>query len=441
MTHKNIFNRILGLIMSQNHSDQKAIFSNINRNWFRTTFHISLYDSMDHLLRNNEYIDMLNVHKWLRENDQIEDETISKIAGLQSDVQVTDMMNINGIINECYFQYSIREVSLKVQGMSNELLSISPSSGRIMELLNDAREVLTINTASNKVDNDVTIDNVLQRHDQAKDGNIIGLELGWKSLHRKILLEDVDVMVVGGRPAMGKTAWALSMIKNLVFDQDKQIVFFSLEMSKEQIIRRMLALLLEIDSNRIKYGECTHDELETIYNFRTDYRWKNLHILDGSHSIQDLNRELSRLSGQNKIDCYIVDYLQKIIPKKDNNRYQEVTKISNGIKQLTMALRIPAICLAQLSRDSSKTGKRPSLPDLKESGEIEQDASIVAFLHRPEYYGDMADDQGNSTENMGEFIIAKNREGVIGITEMGVKLEYSKWSDRGEIYDQIWEQT
>ena len=136
-----------------------------------------------------------------------------------------------------------------------------------------------------------------------------------------------------------------------------------------------------------------------------------------------------KINGYEDIELIVIDYLQKILPEKNDNRYQEVTKISNNVKRLVMSQRIPCIALAQLNRDSARSGKRPSLPDLKESGEIEQDASIVAFLHRPEYYGETMDENGNSMEGIGEFITAKNRDGQIGIVEMQVDLPTSRWSD------------
>jgi replicative DNA helicase len=138
---------------------------------------------------------------------------------------------------------------------------------------------------------------------------------------------------------------------------------------------------------------------------------------------------LIKLKNTTGCDAFFVDYLQKIIPEKSENRYLEVTRISNELKRLSMQLKIPSIALAQLSREGSKLGARPKLTDLKESGEIEQDASIVAFLHRPEYYGTMTDDAFESTENIGEFIVGKNRDGEIGIHRMDVDLKFSQWND------------
>jgi replicative DNA helicase len=270
---------------------------------------------------------------------------------------------------------------------------------------------------------------IIENHDKAKTGIPIGVELGWQSTRGKIVLEETDVMVVGGRPAMGKTAWLVSAIKKLVFDQEKDVVVFSLEMSKDQIIRRLIAQLCDIDSNSIKLGQCTYEEIQRIFAISGSPLFERLHLFDGSHTILEIAQKTSEIKNSRNVDLVMIDYLQKVTPEKSGERYQEVTRISNGIKKMTMTMRIPTIALAQLSRDSGKTGRRPTLPDLKESGEIEQDASIVAFLHRPEYYGDLYDDMGNSNSGRGEFIIAKNRDGSNGIIDMSVDLSRSAWVD------------
>ena len=137
---------------------------------------------------------------------------------------------------------------------------------------------------------------------------------------------------------------------------------------------------------------------------------------------------MNEIQRDSPVDLFVVDYLQKIQPKNTRSRYEQVTEISNGLKLISQNMKIPCVAFAQLSRDSSKMGKRPSLPDLKESGEIEQDASIVAFLHRPEYFGEHETINGNDATGKCEFIIAKNREGEIGIHEFNVNLPISKFS-------------
>jgi replicative DNA helicase len=245
-------------------------------------------------------------------------------------------------------------------------------------------------------------------------------------LKHVVLLEPVDVMVIGARPAMGKTAFGISMMVDLA-KRGKKIVFFALEMSKKQMFRRIMANLSGIDSNKIKFGNLTDSEINHLAKYQTDEIMKNIFVIDGSKTINDIANNLSEIKQKNDIDLFVVDYLQKIQPKTNRSRYESVSEISNGIKLISQNMLIPCVAFAQLSRDSSKTGKRPTLPDLKESGEIEQDASIVAFLHRPEYYGETETFNGTPSNNVCELIVGKNREGDIGIFEIFVNLATSKF--------------
>jgi replicative DNA helicase len=425
---KNVFSKVLGLVLSAGKNDQNKLLYQIDPNWFNIRFHKDCYDAMLKVSE-TEHIDILNLVQWLRDNNRLHDEYAYKISTLQNEVGTVELLNPNAIFNDCYYFYSVRQINLMVQNVNNELLKDSPNSQIILKEIERGKEVLTLDHNSYEEDNKLSIQKVLDLHEKAKNGLSIGVDLGWDNVKRYINLEDDDVMICGGRPAMGKTAWAISLIRNIVFDQEKSLIFFSLEMSKERIMRRIISLILDIDSNKIKFGECSPSEINKINKLKSDKRWDKLHILDGSHSVNDIQREVLKISGSEKIDLIVVDYLQKILAEKNDSRYQEVTKISNGIKRLVMSVRIPIIALAQLNRDVARSGKRPSLPDLKESGEIEQDASIVTFLHRPEYYGEMTDENGTSTQGLGEFIIAKNRDGMIGIEKMDVNLSTSNWSE------------
>ena len=229
-------------------------------------------------------------------------------------------------------------------------------------------------------------------------------------------------MIIGARPAMGKTAFSVDLMVRLI-NNGKRVCFFSLEMSKKQIMRRIMANISGIDSNKIKFGNLTKNEFNRICELDQLPQLDNLKIYDGSHTINEI---ASKLNDSN-FDVFIVDYLQKVTPKSTRSRYDSVTEISNGLKHICMNQKIPCVALAQLSRDSAKLGKRPSLPDLRESGEIEQDGSIVAFLHRPEYYGETETFNGDDATNICEFIVAKNREGETGIFEMKIDLATSRF--------------
>jgi len=427
----NIFDKAFGIVLNLNQSQQPEFINSLEADWFQSNFHKNIYQSIIEISENGDLCDLINITSWLRENNRLEKDTIYKVSMLQSSVEFQETLNKEGILNECYYKYSIRNVSLMLQNINSEMQSADPRSNFILDEVSKVKDLLSINKSIKEVTNLDSIEEVLFKHNQAKLGIPLGLELGWKVLKGNLILEKDDVMVVGGRPAMGKTAWAISLIRNLCFNENKVVVFYSLEMAHDRIIRRMISNITGIDSNSIKYGRCSDSELRQINSLKKSKHWNNLVVFDGSHTTKDIETKLQTVKNKNKeVDLFMIDYLQKIMPSKSENRYQEVTKISNDVKRIVMAHRIPCIALAQLSRDVGRSGKRPSLPDLKESGEIEQDASIVSFLHRPEYYGELVDEEGNDMQGFGEFIIAKNRDGGIGINKMEVRLETSEWNDK-----------
>ena len=426
----NIYDKAFGILLNLGKNQQSEYINKIEEDWLESTFHKSLYKAVTYLSEKNEFIDMLNLIQWLRENDYLESDTIIKISQLTTSVDFSETLNKEGILNECWYKYSVRKVFLMVQNINTEMQLADPRSSYILEEVSKVKELLSINKSIKQVTNLDSIEEVLHKHNQAKLGIPLGLELGWRVLKGNLILEKDDVMVVGGRPAMGKTAWAISLIRNLCFNENKVVVFFSLEMAHDRIVRRIISNITGINSNHIKYGTCSDSEIRRIQDLKNNPLWDNIIIFDGSHTTKDIETKLqTEKNKKDNIDLFMVDYIQKIMPTKSENRYHEVTKISNDVKRIVMAHRIPCIALAQLSRDVGRSGKRPSLPDLKESGEIEQDASIVSFLHRPEYYGELTDEEGNDTEGLGEFIIAKNRDGSIGINKMDTVLETSEWND------------
>lgn len=426
---ENSYDKILGVILTANQKDQNKIIPLVNKDWFETKFQKDCFEGMLELSSKGALIDMLVLMNWFRENNRFEKTYALNLSKLTTGVSITEVYNYPTILNNCYYEYGMKRTTITISSLNKEISKDNPAKQNIINEIDKLKSILTDSNKKINISNTEIIESVLERHEKARKGIPLGLDLGWSGLKNEILLEPDDVMIVGGRPAMGKTAWGMSLIRNLVFNKGKKVVFFSLEMASDRIMRRLVSLLTGIDSNKIKYGQCSVDELDKIRRIQANKLWENLIIFDGSHTTQDILTEVNSVSNEMEIDLIMIDYLQKITPTKSDNRYQEVTRISNEIKRMVMSKRIPCVALAQLSRDVGKTGKRPSLPDLKESGEIEQDASIVSFLHRPEYYGEMTNEEGESMEGIGEFITAKNRDGSIGIVEMKVDLPISSWED------------
>jgi len=429
---ENIYEVALSIALNLAEKEQKIFVDQLQESWFENSYHKNLYFAYNKLLSQNKELSVINLVSWFRENNYLEKDTIIKITKLFSITDYNEILTKKNIINECWYRFSIRQSALMLQNVSKEVTSENPRSTYILQEIDKLREILTEKTTIKELTNIDSIEQVIHKHNQAKLGIPLGLELGWKCLNQKLILEPDDVMVVGGRPAMGKTAFAISLIRNICFDENKVCVFFSLEMAHDRIIRRIISNITGINSNSIKYGKCTPRELAEIEALKEHPKWHNIIIFDGSHTTKDIEMKLQQVLNTKTVDVVMIDYLQKIMPTKAETRYHEVTKISNDVKRMVMAHKIPCIALAQLSRDAGKTGKRPTLPDLKESGEIEQDASIVAFLHRPEYYGELSNDKGESTKDKGEFKVAKNRDGEIGIYDMQVNLITSEWNDLPE---------
>jgi len=267
-----------------------------------------------------------------------------------------------------------------------------------------------------------TIESILKR--AKSDTGMSGLTSGIREVDRKLGgHQNSDLMYLAARPAMGKTAFALSEALHMA-QQGNAVAFFSLEMSSEQVVYRLASMLCGIPAEVLmKYKLEPHQS--TLYHDAV----RELHRLPiyiddtPALSVFDLRSKVNRLKERHKITCVFVDYIQLLgigtNRKSSMNREQELSTISRNLKLIAKECNIPMIALSQLSRSvESRPDKRPLLSDLRESGSLEQDADVVVFLFRPEYYGIREDDKGNSTHGLGEYIIAKHRNGPTGICEM-----------------------
>jgi replicative DNA helicase len=378
------------------------------------------------LKENRKTPDIMNItlefknQGWLDQKSTI---TISKLTEYNY-----TLINSNLSVNTNIQILKAEEIYIEAITLQNKLTDVlNPevfTPEKFNELIQQAKQI-NYNEEKPETNSKLTF-KILEQHANAKRGILTGIDLGYFMLQKIILLEPVDLMVVGARPAMGKTAWAIQTAIRLAL-KNKTVVFFALEMTKEQVLRRIISNLAEINSNKIKYGECTTEELNKIYSIQNLPELDKIIIIEGSQTPETIATALIEITKENKVDIFILDYLQKVKSKKDRSRYEAVTDISNQIKNISTNFKIPCVALAQLNRDASKTGKRPTLPDLKESGEIEQDASVVAFLHRPEYYGEETTHDGYPAENICEFLIAKNREGELGVFEYKINLGQSEF--------------
>jgi len=420
--------KIYGLILTAPLLESMELHSKINPEWNLTSFHKQLYKSMDGMLKDGQPTNLLTIINQMKTEKNWDKSFVVKISTLTSTLSYLDQINPKVFFIEMDYEHSKRKATLLLTKLNSSLSQDNFNILEYKELLQAELNEDISRGVMARSNIDLVFD-VIDSHNRAKRGEISGIELGYGVLRRVVLLEPVDLMVIGARPAMGKTAFAISTAVKCAFQQQLKVALFALEMSNEQVMRRIIANVACVDSNKIKYGECNNYELSKIDKVQEAPELSNIHIFEGAHNIKQIISEVTRLKATSGVDLVIVDYLQKITPMKESSRFDIVSSASNGLKSMAQSMRVPVLALAQLSRDSSKLGKRPSLPDLRESGDIEQDASIVAFIHRPEYYGESQMENGESSDGTAEIIIAKNREGSVGVFDMNVNLKISKFTD------------
>jgi len=263
-----------------------------------------------------------------------------------------------------------------------------------------------------------------------------GVPSGFIAIDRETLgWQPSDLVILAARPAMGKTAFVLTMARNITVDYERPVAVFSLEMSAEQLMKRLIIAESGLDGTAVKSGKLTPDQWRHLESSTKPLGMAPLYIDDTpALSIAEFRSKARRLKLHNDIRLIIIDYLQLMTSGQNSqqgNREQEVANISRTLKAIAKELNVPIIALSQLSRQTELRGgnKRPQLSDLRESGAIEQDADIVAFIHRPEYYGITEDEQGQSTAGMAEFILAKHRNGSVGTINLRFRKEQARFLD------------
>lgn len=274
----------------------------------------------------------------------------------------------------------------------------------------------------------------LQHH----KGGISGLTTGFATLDAKINgLQKEELIIIAARPSMGKSAFAM----NIAFNAAKLnkggkagVAIFSLEMSNEQLVTRMISSMTNIDNSKLRTGYLTPQEWKHFENQTDVLNSLNIYFDDSSSiNIGDIRAKCRRLAQEGKLDLVVIDYLQLIKgDERSSNRQEEVSRISRSLKQMAKELKVPVIALSQLSRDVEKTDdKRPVLAHLRESGSIEQDADIVMFIHRDDYYARSKEPTGDA-----EIIIAKNRQGSIGTVNFLFASQHSRFTERSANFDE-----
>lgn len=344
------------------------------------------------------------------------------------------------IVAQKYVQRELIRASTKIQERSydetidvTDLIDLAESEifkvaeGHIKRDVQDAKSIL---------------EQALEAIEEAskKDG-FSGVPSGFNALDKLTLgWQPSDLIIVAARPSMGKTALVLSMARNITIDHELPVAFFSLEMSAVQLMMRLIVTESGLDSRAIRNGDLSQDDWRHLENSIKPLSMAPLYIDDTpALSIFEFRSKARRLKKQHNIQLIVIDYLQLMTGTADTrgNREQEVAFISRSLKAIGKELNVPIIALSQLNRAvESRTGsKRPQLSDLRESGAIEQDADIVAFIHRPEYYGMDYDENNQPTAGMAEIIVAKHRNGATDTVKLRFRREQALFVDYEEDMD------
>lgn len=429
---------VLGALLLEKDALHKVI-DVLKPEMFYKTANQEIYEAIQTLFQRSEPVDILSVKEFLRKAGKLD-----MVGGAYYLAQLT-----SNVASSANIEFHARIVSEKyllrrLITMCGETLekAYDPTSDAL-ELLDSAEqqifEVSESQLKRNYASMDTLVMETLERLEEIRgqDSSITGIPSGFADLDAMTAgWQRTDMVIIAARPAMGKTALALTLARNAAVRFDTPVALFSLEMAGVQLTQRLITSEAELDAQKVRTGR-----LE-------DYEWKQLITRIGGLSkaaiyiddtpglaLTDLRAKARRLKAERNIGIIMIDYLQLMTGSTANggNREQEIAGISRSLKIIAKELDVCVIALAQLSRAVESRGgdKRPVLSDLRESGSIEQDADMVAFLYRPEYYGFETDEEGNSTQGLAELIIAKQRNGPTGTVKLQFIGKYGKFSDWG----------
>ncbi len=270
----------------------------------------------------------------------------------------------------------------------------------------------------------------IERLQESKSG-LTGTPSGFTDIDKMTTgLQKGELCIVAARPSMGKTSWILNVAQNAAIEHSIPVAIFSLEMSKEQLVQRLLCAEGRVDSQRLRRGQLSADEYQRLAASAAHLNTAPLWIDDSpGATILEMRAKARRLKAETDLGLLVIDYMQLMSGHgRSESRVQEVSEISRGLKALARELEVPVVALSQLSRaPEQRTDRRPQLSDLRDSGSIEQDADVVMFLYRPEYYYGPVDKDGASIEGKAEMVIAKQRNGPTGTVDLFFHKAYTRF--------------
>jgi len=428
---------VLGALMIDNESLSDAIDS-LQAEYFYAPKHQKIFEAIVNLFNNTQPVDILTVSEELKRLEMFKEiGGLAYISELTNNVSSSSNTEFHArIIAEKFIKRSLINISRKI---SNDAFDDSVD---IFDLLNDAEANLftvtegTLRKSYDKMSS--LIKGALENIEilRNKEDGLSGVPSGFTNVDRVTSgWQQSDLVIVAARPGMGKTAFALTMARNIAVDHNTPIGFFSLEMSSEQLVNRLIASEAELGASKLRKGDLADHEMVQLHEKIKHLSEAPIFIDDTPGlSIFELRAKARRLVKNHGVGIIMIDYLQLMTAGGNaGNREQEISTISRSLKGIAKELKIPVIALSQVNRGvESRTGvgsKRPMLSDLRESGAIEQDADIVTFIYRPEYYKIYEWDNGDDSRGQGELIIAKHRNGSLKNVRLKFTGEFAKFTD------------
>ena len=419
---------ILGSILIDERLINKVSETLDAKDFYRQS-HKTVFNAMISLKNQNNVIDILTLTEYLNNINKLEE-----VGGIAF---VTSLPNkVPSTANLDYYIKIVKEKSFlrKVSYMGESIASLGYNNEDntpefILDKIEQMLSGLTKKMILTKVDNIqsqtlsayMEIENIINNK-----GNLLGLETGLDDLDHFLQgLKNSDFMILAARPSMGKTAFALNIASYLAVEKDIPVVFFSLEMSSIQLIHRIFSIRGLIDMTELKSGNLNNQMTQELINISNKLSYSKLIIQDNIFNLAVLRSTARKLRRERNIKLIIIDYLQLLEGTHRENRNLEISEISRSLKLLAKELDIPIIALSQLSRSvESRQVKKPMLSDLRESGSLEQDADIVMFLYREDYYNPETENK-----NITDVIVAKNRNGPTGTISVYFHKEYVRFQD------------
>lgn len=399
----------------------------------------AIFESMLELFQQSEPVDVLTVKDHLRKSDKLE--TAGGAFYLaELTAKVASAANIEYHARVIAEKYLLRELIKLSDGAIKQ--AYDPTSDAL-DLLDQTEQGIFKISENQLRRNYEKMDNLVLRtlehleEIRSQDSSVTGIPSGFTELDAMTAgWQRTDMVIIAARPAMGKTALTLTLARNAAVRFNTGVALFSLEMAGVQLTQRLLCSEAELDAQKVRTGRLEKHEWEQLIQRVGGLSKADIFIDDTPGlAIADLRAKARRLKAERNIGIIMIDYLQLMTgdTSKGGNREQEIAGISRSLKIIAKELDVCVIALSQLSRAVESRGgdKRPMLSDLRESGSIEQDADMVAFLYRPEYYGFEVDDEGNSTQGLAELIIAKQRNGPTGTVKLQFIGKYGKFTDWG----------